>query len=62
MSDIKLFNATAKHWVEEYTNPGKNLLKKKLLDLGFNEQHAKTALENNYEDLEKAINSLVGGY
>ena len=29
MSDIKLFNANAKHWVEEYTNPRKNLQKKK---------------------------------
>ena len=28
MSDIKLFNQTAKHWVEEYANPERNLQKK----------------------------------
>ena len=64
MSDINLFNATAKHWVEEYATPGRNLQKKikELADMGFNEQQAKEALEKNEEDLEKAINSLIGGY
>ena len=64
MSDINLFNATAKHWVDEYATPGRNLQKKikELADMGFNEQQAKEALEKNEEDLEKAINSLIGGY
>ena len=64
MTDINLFNATAKHWVEEYANPGRNLQKKikELVDMGFSEQQAKTALQQNDEDVEKAINALVGGY
>ena len=63
LSDIKLFNATAKHWVEEYANPERNLQKKikELMDMGFTEQQAKDALEKNNEDVEKAINFLVGG-
>ena len=64
MSDINLFNATAKHWVEEYATPGRNLQKKikELADMGFSEQQVKTALQQNDEDVEKAINALVGGY
>ena len=62
MSDIKLFNQTAKHWVEEYANPERTLLKKvkELTDMGFSEQQAREALQKNNEDLEKAINYLVG--
>ena len=63
MSDIKLFNQTAKHWVEEYANPERNLQKKikEITEMGFNEQQAKEALEKNDQDVEKAINFLVGG-
>ena len=55
MSDINLFNATIKHWVEEYANHNRNLLKKikELMDMRFNEQQAKTALEKNDEDLKR---------
>ena len=62
MSDIKLFNQTAKHWVEEYANPERTLLKKvkELTDMGFSEQQAREALQKNNEDVEKAINYLVG--
>ena len=62
MSDIRLFNQTAKHWVEEYANPERNLQKKikELTDMGFSEQQARDALQQNNEDLEKAINYLVG--
>ena len=62
MSDINLFNSTAKHWVEEYANPDRDFNKKikELVDMGFNEQQAKNALEKNDNDLEKALNSLVG--
>ena len=62
MSDIKLFNQTAKHWVEEYANPERNLQKKikEITEMGFTEEQAKKALEQNNEDLEKAINYLVG--
>ena len=63
MSDIKLFNETAKHWVEEYANPERNLQKKikEIVEMGFTEEQAKQALEQNNEDVEKAINFLVGG-
>ena len=62
MSNIKLFNQTAKHWVEEYANPERNLQKKikEIMDMGFSEQQAKEALEKNNEDLEKAANFLLG--
>ena len=61
-TDIKLFNQTAKHWVEEYANPERNLQKKikELLDMGFTEEQAKDALQKNNEDVEKAIGYLVG--
>ena len=63
MSDIKLFYQTAKHWVEEYANPERNLQKKikEIVEMGFTEEQAKQALEQNNEDVEKAINFLVGG-
>ena len=62
LSDIKLFNATAKQWVEEYANPEKTLQKKikELVEMGFTEDKAKVALENNNMDVEKALNSLLG--
>ena len=62
MSDIKLFNETAKHWVEEYANPERNVQRKvkEIMEMGFTEEQAKKALEQNNEDVEKAINSLVG--
>ena len=61
-TDIKLFNQTAKHWVEEYANPERNFQKKikELLDMGFTEKQAKEALEKNDQDVEKAIGYLVG--
>ena len=64
MSDIKLFNQTAKHWVEEYANPERNLQKKikEITEMGFTEQQAREALEKNDQDVEKAINFLVGEY
>jgi len=57
MSDIKLFNQTDKHWVEEYANPERTLLKKvkELTDMGFSEQQARDALQKNNEDVEKAL-------
>ena len=63
LSDIKLFNQTAKHWVEEYANPERSLQKKikEIVEMGFTEKQAKEALEQNNEDVEKAINFLVGG-
>ena len=62
MSDIKLFNQTAKHLVEEFANSERNLQKKikELLDMGFTEEQARDALQKNNEDVEKAINYLVG--
>ena len=63
MTDINLFNQTAKHWVEEYANPERNLQKKikEIMEMGFTEQQAREALEKNDQDVEKAINFLVGG-
>ena len=63
MSDIKLFNETAKHWVEEYANPERNLQKKikEIVEMGFTEEQAQNALKNNDEDVQKAINFLIGG-
>ena len=62
MSDIKLFNETAKHWVEEYANPERNVQRKvkEIMEMGFTEQQAKEALEKNDEDVQKAINFLIG--
>ena len=63
MSDIKLFNETAKHWVEEYANPERNVQRKikEIMEMGFTEQQAKEALEKNDQDVQKAINFLIGG-
>ena len=63
MTDINLFNQTAKHWVEEYANPERNFQKKikEIMEMGFTEEKAKEALEKNDQDVEKAINFLVGG-
>ena len=61
LSDRNKFNRTAKHWVEEYANPERNMSKKikEITDMGFSEQQAKEALEKNDNDVEKAVNSLV---
>ena len=63
MSDIKLFNQTAKHWVEEYANPERNVQRKikEIMEMGFTEKQAKEALEKNDDDVQKAINFLIGG-
>ena len=62
MSDINLFNQTAKQWVQEYANPEMNFQKKvkELMDMGFTEQQSKDALQKNDENVEKAVNSLLG--
>ena len=62
MSNINLFNQTAKHWVEEYANPERNLQKKikELTDMGFTEQQSRDALNNCGEDVEKAVTFLLG--
>ena len=53
MSDINLFNQTAKQWVQEYANPEMNFQKKmkELMDMGFTEQQSKDALEKNEENV-----------
>ena len=62
MSDKNLFNQTAKQWVQEYANPENNFQKKvkELMDMGFTEQQSIEALKKNEDNLEKAINSLLG--
>ena len=63
LTDIKKFNEKAKQWVEEYANPEKNFKKKikELMDMGFTEDKCKEALAKANNDLEKAINLLLGG-
>lgn len=60
-SDIKLFNETAKAWTDEYANPKKVINKKlkNLMDMGFDEKKAMSALTASNMDEEKAINSLL---
>lgn len=62
MTNIKLFNETAKNWVDQYANPEKTLKNniKELVDMGFTEEQAKFALDKYDNNLEKAVNSLVG--
>ncbi len=61
MTDIKLFNETAKHQEEEYANPERSLQKriKELMDMGFIEQQSKDVLNNCGEDVEKAVTFLL---
>lgn len=62
MTNLKLFNETAKNWVDQYANPEKTLKNniKELVDMGFTEEQAKMALDKFDNNLEKAVNSLVG--
>ena len=62
MNDINLFNQTAKLWVQEYANPEMNFQKKvkELMDMGFSEEQCIEALKKNEENVEKAINFLLG--
>lgn len=62
IKDIKLFNETAKHWVDEYANPSKTLQKKikELMEMGFSKEAAQNALEQNNNDFDKALNALLG--
>ena len=62
-TNIKLFNETAKHWVEEYANPENNFNNKikEITEMGFSEQQARDALQKKNEDVEKSINFLLGG-
>ena len=62
MSDIKAFNATAKQWVEEYASPERNLKKKikELMEMGFTEEASREALDKCGDDVERALNSLLG--
>ena len=57
MSDIKLFNQIAKHWVEEYANPERTLLKKvkELTDMGFSKQQAREALQKKIMKMQKKL-------
>ena len=63
LKDINLFNETAKQWVIQYANPERIYQEKikEITDMGFTEQQAEEALTVSNEDVEKAINYLVGG-
>ena len=57
LSNIKLFNQSAKHWIEEFSNPERNLQKKikELLDMGFTEEQARDA----YKKIMKMLKRLL---
>lgn len=61
MSNYKEFEKTAKQWVKDYANPA-NLEKKvqDIVEMGFTEEQARQALNENEQNVEKAISSLLG--
>jgi ubiquitin-conjugating enzyme (huntingtin interacting protein 2) len=58
-SDINAFNKTAKLWTENYAKNQSQKKIKELMDMGFDEESAKLALQKNGFDLEKSINYLL---
>ena len=61
LNDYQLFESTAKHWTETYASA--NLLNKnveKLVEMGFDEESAKRALDTAGGDLNTAVASLLG--
>ncbi|CEM02402.1 unnamed protein product [Vitrella brassicaformis CCMP3155] len=62
--DRKLFEQTAKYWTETFakkdeSNHDESV--KKLVEMGFTEDQAKTALQKHGWDETEALNSLLGG-
>jgi len=62
-SDRKAFEETVKNWVDLYANPDKVIKNKikELMEMGFNEEDSKNALVKFNNDVEKALNYLIGG-
>jgi len=61
LNDMPLFEQTARHWTRTYaseTASQKNL--KQLLEMGFSEEDASTALDNAGGDLNTALAALLG--
>ena len=62
MGDINAFNETAKQWVQTYAMPNGQLNAKikELVEMGFSEEKAKSALEKTDNNVEQALNILLG--
>ena len=62
MNDINAFNEKAKEWVRIYAMPNPEFMAKvkEITDMGFTEQQAKDALEKAENNLERAMNILLG--
>jgi ubiquitin-conjugating enzyme (huntingtin interacting protein 2) len=58
-SDINSFNKTAKLWTENYAKNQAEKKIKELMDMGFDEESSKIALQKHGFDLEKSINYLL---
>ena len=61
LNDYALFESTAKQWTEMYANAnGTNKNVQTLLEMGFDEESAKQALDSAGGDLNTAVASLLG--
>ena len=62
MNDINAFNEKAKEWVKIYAMPNPEFMAKvkEITDMGFSEEQAKEALEKAENNLERAMNFLLG--
>lgn len=61
ISDRKKFESTAKFWTESYAKPiDKESAIKRITDMGFDRESAKTALEKHDYDEGAAVNHLLG--
>jgi len=58
-SDVNSFNKTAKLWTENYAKNQAEKKIKELMDMGFDEESSKIALQKHGFDLEKSINYLL---
>ena len=58
-SDIAAFKKTAQLWTENYAKNQAEKKIKELMEMGFDEEVAKLALQKNGFDIEKSINYLL---
>lgn len=58
-NDFQAFVKTAQSWTENYAKNQSQKKMKELMDMGFDEDIAKNALQRNGYDLEKSINFLL---
>jgi len=61
LNDRKRFEKTAKFWTETYAKEADyDAMIKGLVDMGFDKESAKKALEKNDWDESRAVNQLLG--